>query len=599
MRPVFLFLIFLFSIRSPIFAEKKYFLEFVYVNANEGQSSGGHSAFKLGSLVYHFQYFPDKIFHIVREPWAQFRYVYGILENRTIKINRIRISEKDYKLLLEKFNEFYMIQAAQLDRLTDLANDKTLLDSFFTNEKIRLKGYGYFSKERGSPDLIRLRTVLETGKNGLSLSKESLSVLLKMKTFSFSKLNQKIEPPNPEIYPVVNYSISGEYLNLLYRYLSLDIIRNDFHLKKGSFIDSEILLNEKEIQKLESYRKDLENQIRELILKEGSGYSLLIAAARYCIIGRSLERGKFSYLSLFHSGSVLYEIQASAKKHLEMLLTVRKNQLEEKRLEFAEQEFSEKSYSKMETEFNFYHEIEEGLNRNIPIRLSYASPVPSREELAEPILPENLKQEFTVLSLKREQEYREGMQKLYPFHLITTNCTTELFYSINRFLDKSGKNPDAFLGGRIEPDETFVFIPFYAYYKTAKVYNTADSVMLSSLRTQLLSKNQDFSAYLRETNTITSAYYKFNSDDSFFIFFTDDVLFVRPLYGIVNISAGVGQAITGAFISPFDRGNQFVKGVRGILFSGTEIFFFNVRKGSFTESAGDAEIDFLYEGEGE
>ena len=84
------FFIFLFSIFSLYATEELHSLDYLYVNANTGQSSGGHSAIRLGQLVYHFQYFPDKIFHIIREPWEEFRYVYGIQENRTILIRKIK-----------------------------------------------------------------------------------------------------------------------------------------------------------------------------------------------------------------------------------------------------------------------------------------------------------------------------------------------------------------------------------------------------------------------------------------------------------------------------------------------------------------------------
>ena len=72
------------------------------MNANTGQSSGGHSGIRLGELVYHFQFYPDQIFHIVREPWSEFRYVYGIQENRTIKIRKISISKETFDFLLER-----------------------------------------------------------------------------------------------------------------------------------------------------------------------------------------------------------------------------------------------------------------------------------------------------------------------------------------------------------------------------------------------------------------------------------------------------------------------------------------------------------------
>jgi hypothetical protein len=63
--------------------------QFIYIDANVGGSSGGHSALRLGNTVYHFQYFPDGLFKLVRERWPHFRYIYNDLENRTLYVAHI------------------------------------------------------------------------------------------------------------------------------------------------------------------------------------------------------------------------------------------------------------------------------------------------------------------------------------------------------------------------------------------------------------------------------------------------------------------------------------------------------------------------------
>lgn len=115
--------------------EESHSLDYLYVNANTGQSSGGHSAIRLGQLVYHFQYFPDKIFHIIREPWEEFRYVYGIQENRTILIRKINLSKKNYTFLLERMNEIYLYQRKELDNLEKLQNDARIIESILSGDQ--------------------------------------------------------------------------------------------------------------------------------------------------------------------------------------------------------------------------------------------------------------------------------------------------------------------------------------------------------------------------------------------------------------------------------------------------------------------------------
>lgn len=67
-------------------------VQFIYIDANIGNSSGGHTALRLGDMVYHFQLFPDGFFRIVRDRWSYFRYIYNDLENRTLNLAHISVS---------------------------------------------------------------------------------------------------------------------------------------------------------------------------------------------------------------------------------------------------------------------------------------------------------------------------------------------------------------------------------------------------------------------------------------------------------------------------------------------------------------------------
>ena len=86
--------------------------------------------------------------------------------------------------------------------------------------------------------------------------------------------------------------------------------------------------------------------------------------------------------------------------------------------------------------------------------------------------------------------------------------------------------------------------------------------------------------YLRESNTLTSSVYRANPRDSFFLFFTDDVVLPRPLYGALNLVAGLGQAVLGLLRLPFEGPDEVVAGAKGAFFSLPELFFVNLRKGS-------------------
>jgi len=87
--------------------------------------------------------------------------------------------------------------------------------------------------------------------------------------------------------------------------------------------------------------------------------------------------------------------------------------------------------------------------------------------------------------------------------------------------------------------------------------------------------------FLRESNTLTSAVYRHNPDDSIFVFFTDDAVLARPLLGAVNLAVGLAASAVGLVTLPADGGKTLWAGLKGAVFSLPELFFQNIRKGSF------------------
>jgi hypothetical protein len=88
--------------------------------------------------------------------------------------------------------------------------------------------------------------------------------------------------------------------------------------------------------------------------------------------------------------------------------------------------------------------------------------------------------------------------------------------------------------------------------------------------------------HLREAGTLTSTIYRPNAHDPFFLFFTDDAVLPRPLYGLANLAAGLAQTALGVVQAPLDRGRTVRLGLRGAGSSLPELVFVNVRKGRMT-----------------
>src|SRR5262249_2374428 len=98
------------------------FVDYLYIEANEGGSSGGPAAIRFGDETYHFQHERPGIIRIRRDGFEQFRYAYGVLENRTMHVSRIAVSDQTYAELRRRFGERLLIERklfAERDALRD------------------------------------------------------------------------------------------------------------------------------------------------------------------------------------------------------------------------------------------------------------------------------------------------------------------------------------------------------------------------------------------------------------------------------------------------------------------------------------------------
>jgi hypothetical protein len=177
--------------------------------------------------------------------------------------------------------------------------------------------------------------------------------------------------------------------------------------------------------------------------------------------------------------------------------------------------------------------------------------------------------------------YARAVDDHYRYDLVRRNCVTETFRTIDATL---GPDADAALGARIGVDAWHA-IPAVATRAVRRSWRVASTDVTPSYRSErvaaLARAGNPIAVRLRESNTLTSTVYRRTRDDSVFLFFTDDALPLRPLLGAANLGVGVGASVAGALVSPFDGGTLFLAGLQGMLWSVPELFFVNVRKGSF------------------
>ena len=140
------------------------FIDYLYVDANEGGSSGGHAGLRVGDDVFHFEYRRPGILVLRRETFDEFRREYTGLENRTIEASRIPVSEETFRLVRERFRRRHLVQRWQLEVFDTLRADRRILEEMLQGG-VGLDGAGFFFGEgrAADPTLLALRQrVLDT-----------------------------------------------------------------------------------------------------------------------------------------------------------------------------------------------------------------------------------------------------------------------------------------------------------------------------------------------------------------------------------------------------------------------------------------------------
>jgi len=260
----------------------------------------------------------------------------------------------------------------------------------------------------------------------------------------------------------------------------------------------------------------------------------------------------------------------------------------------------ETDFTRLESAANRFNELFRGLTERRDVRVQSGPLVPSRAaRRTDLVLPTRdtaaLEGDLSVARL-RERATEQQLQQRYAYNLITRNCVSEIFRGLNSAMAEVGEARDdvraarlhdvskSRLGGYLEPGASLSFIPFVSTQAVRETYNVTDTQQLASYRSrrvaQMYGRENPLLVFLRESNTLTSTVYTPSWRDSFFVFFTDSVA-TRPLFGGVNLVAGLGASAVGLAALPFDGGATLLAGVKGALFSLPELGFINLRKGTF------------------
>ncbi len=586
------------------------FFDVLYIKANVGESAGGHSAVRFADDVYHFQNDAAGLLHLRRTPDRHFRWIYAVLQNRTIHVARVEVSSAAYDQLRAAFNRRFLLHDAHTRILHAHTRDRALLDALIdtahTNRvPFPLRGAGLFAETPSAAEAqlplalapLRARVSARYGPTFVQKRIATLRSRLRLLEPTAALRQPRVAK---DIHPAPDLRFSERYEALGQQILALDILQRPRPLAAGVLLDPgkganavpDTALSPALREQLQRFAERTEERLVALAGSDGPnwGFALLLGMARLEAIRSAQAAGRLIMLDGFPDDARAIERAAVVRRqrYLRELADEADAGFVRARTRLLDADpVTEREFVRFEAATNRRVELWRGTHRGHPVRMA-ADPLLPAKRASVPVLPTLAR---TGVELRRDLEsaqtardsYTRALRDAFGYHLLEANCATEIFALIESTLDRpEAPHP---LGGHIEPTSGLHFIPALAHQAVLATWHvTAVGEIPSYRRTRVDTMYEDESraaVYLRESNRLTSTVYRANDTDAFFLFFTDDDVPLRPLYGLANVAAGTGQALWGALRAPFDRGATLRAGLSGIAFSLPELLWINLRKGTF------------------
>lgn len=566
-------------------------LSYLYINASEGNASGGHTALRFNKETYHFQHFDSGIIRIIRHTSTDFDYQYRYLENRTLFTTTIELEELHYEQLRNHFNLRFLLQKQQDAIVNEININLALLNKQIQSPLLTIPGAGLFVDNFVSRE-TSINKAIHKNLGTDFIDKHIQQIKTTISTYQPIAWPQSSLIISENTFLSVPYSFASRYLDSVSKLLFLQTLKANTPLNNKYYFSPEhamFTLSTAETKQLKAFQKQLINNLLSLLTSSRPdwGSSAFVLYARILVLSHSIDSGKLVLLDSYVANSrqaaypevVRYQALFQEQKQQALAkIKHQKNQL------FSQHTvITEKSYSQFEMLANYYYERERALSKQQAIRLTGERLLPSKSIPLVPHLFPKLSPQQTAIALNNLQFYQASINKqiqtLYQYDLMTRNCVTEIFATIKQAEIHTQQMHEL---NHLIDHHPLAFIPFSSFDSLS--INSQKKVT-PSFRYQQLKKMQqqenNIIVYLREFNTLTAKDYKFNESDAIFLFFTDQNIWSRPILGSLNLLTATTVGIYGGFALPFDSGKALKNSAMGILMSLPELAFFNIRKGSY------------------
>lgn len=559
-------------------------VEYWTIAANEGESAGGHAAIRIDDVVHHLEHRGDGLLQDRRDERLAFEAVYRGRENREIRVLRLALSKERAKALDAALRERALTRRLRLDALEAIDEELRWLESTIDRgaPSVVVPGLGLFAEgpSRCGPDAnaggaMPLRAVLERARREARRDRDAAleratAVEPTDDTGAFRRL---LEATQLEAALTTIASC---------RPVRAEALAQPSHLEP---------LSSAETASLRAIEARLEGALARLVAsgRPDRGLALALAWSRLQAIRHGLATGRWTFVDAFaESGGPAFRLENMPSGVLE-----ERRRTLDRRFELARRDVAraadapdfERWLDRTERLAHDAAHAAAGTRHGAPgprgaLEASRAIERPS----ARVALPWPARATLDTLSARRSRRLadrarlRAALEVDLAYDLVERNCVTELLDALAEV-------------GLEVPHSTGLatFAPTFAHAALAESpVSHREAPRPGARHAQVgaaLAAKSDASTRLalraRESNTLTSRFYRPHADDSAFLFFADGPVVSRPFAGIANLAWGSGASLVGLLTAPFDRGVALRRGLHGVALSLPELVFVPIRKGSY------------------
>jgi hypothetical protein len=573
-------------------------VDYLYVAPGTGGASGGHVAIRLDDRVYHFRHEPSGALRLVRSTYPYFRWAYSVLGNRPIRVARIRVDDATRERLRAEFNRRYLAERSWFTILASLDDDLALARAPRTGtdgpSPLPLPGTGFFRAGERSPALVRLRARVAAALGPSFIADRTAALraaIAGLAPDAGGSLPASLAPDAP---PPSHDGAAERWRDAVLELVALRILDRARGLDPAALAGDGFPLAPGERERLVVFGDALTARLARLPTSQRRdwGFPLLLGMARLATLERSVRTGRLTVLDASPDRTPTIAVERSgdgAAFLAELEDEARAGLVAARAAALGRPDFDEGAWSRLEDAANRFAEVARGRARGDRIRVHADLLLPAHAA-TDVAVPLPVRAADPAAAAAARDRWAAALDAAFGYDLFSRNCVTELLATVEAALGRDGET--AALGGRLDPHGTGVFVPALSFRAVLRTWRVAASGVVPSHRGASLERmyaaGGGLGTYLRESNTVTSTIYRRTDDDPLFLFFTDDVLAPRPLYGAANLAAGVAETLWGVVESPFDGGRRLRAGLTGAAFSLPELVFVSLRKGTMRYARGAA-----------